>query len=1319
MVVAVILLAGSLGVAAPFHVTYLWHMHQPIYYPYISINDTYQFNFSVPGVFDGDRTAAYTVWPKDAVQQGADKGMSHAGAQVSYSGSLGENANNLWGYNANTESYRWARNGLQTSLGNPRLDLVGIAYHHSLMPLTCRESMIMQIKLHKEQYMERWNTSEYSKGFWPPECAFDASIIPALVEEGLEWVIVDNGHLFRTVPDFPWNSASSCRPNPAEVQNPSSTELGSEWVQINNLWAPTKVLAPWSYQPHYVQYIDPETGEGTSIIAVPAGRYEGNENGRGGYGAFKPENVWGSHTSVNSDNDHPMMILCHSDGDNYGMKNSDAWHGQHGLFLDMCQGNADFEHTSIQDYLDQYPPETNDIIYIEPGSWIGIDGGTPYFEKWLSSTYVDGECPDRWSWSVLVAAQNRVLTADDLENSYSINDVEWGIGSDTAKAWHYYLNAETSCYWYWDLDRANPWDGNVTRACNLAVTEADKVLARHPDGDARGPSIFPPQRDPYNPGGYMWDETEPASSDFEVWSFVDDVSGLSAVRLCWRTDKDGQNPLTSVQNETFAGGSEVNAWNTQDMTGSWDPAVKGPDNIVPSPSCRAQMYKATISGQNQVLIDYYVEAVDSRGNTNRSDIMHVYVGEYSGPVNYVAFDPAAPDGCNPVTIKYKKTDCLLTNANPVYIHIGRNDWQDVDSFAMSNAPGDYWTYEYATPAQTYQIVCVFSNDTGTLDNNSGADYSVAVTSCDTNQPVVRFTPSAPSGCDPVLISYQPGSGVLRDVDPIYIHVGYNEWQGVVDPDPAMTNNSGAWEYWYYPPAGTYEIDCCFNDGASVWESNNGQDYQVAVTNCENTNAAVVFSPAAPLDDQVIRVEYDAAGRSLSGVTPLYITMTFDGWSSYADYPMTNDGVDLWSYAHSIPQGTTRIYVNFRDATNGTPVIDDNSGANWAVDVSAGLPTNTLNFAGGSPALQTGGTPNNAGDNFDMSQEGGYAGNYGSGFGDFGQVFMNYDSNALYVGAYGVDVVGENNAFIIFLATDNLTYDAENLWNMSGNPYGLDVLHNMAFQPPIDMAILLGDVYGDGIFPEFQVASTFEFGQGPFFIETNTFSGVDGATLSQFDGTGTNACVGNWDDSPDRGTKRWECRIPWSNLNVSGVGELTNLYISGIFVSSSVTNNDRYLSGNYIGTSASGDIDEWGNFGFNFVTLNGLSVGAPSEDLDGDGVPDNWKDMTFGKDYHITDDSDFDSDGCIDRHEYHSGTNPKNDESYFGMSAPQPVDASQIRISWLSVPGWSYDLLCATNLSDPVFLPVQTGIPATADGVNVYTATTDRVRCFFRVETQHP
>ena len=156
--------------AVPIHVTHLWHMHQPIYYPYENVRATDgagRFNFNIEGsVWDSDRYNCYRYWPADAVA----KASGHGGSQMSYSGSLAENNKVIWGdYGDWAGSLRNARNNLKTSSNNSRLDLVGIAYHHSLMPLTCVESMRMQIRLHKEQYQEAWNTGgAYSKGFWPP-----------------------------------------------------------------------------------------------------------------------------------------------------------------------------------------------------------------------------------------------------------------------------------------------------------------------------------------------------------------------------------------------------------------------------------------------------------------------------------------------------------------------------------------------------------------------------------------------------------------------------------------------------------------------------------------------------------------------------------------------------------------------------------------------------------------------------------------------------------------------------------------------------------------------------------------------------------------------------------------------------------------------------------------------------------------------------------------------------------------------------------------------------------------------------------------------
>ena len=1168
----ILLAFANAAQAVPMHVTHLWHMHQPIYFPYETVRSTDQngrYNFNVEGnVWDGDRYNCYRDWPAGAVA----KASGHGGSQMSYSGSLTENNSVIWGDPSGwAGNIRNARNNLKTSSGNSRLDLVGIAYHHSLMPLTSVESMRMQIKLHKEQYKDAWATGgAYSKGFWPPECAFDSSMIPALVAEGLEWVIVDNGHLFRTVSDFEWSSGSSCRPNRADVRNGSSTNLASTWVGLQNVWAPTKVLAPWSYQPHYTRHVDPWTGEIKKIIAVPAGRYEGNENGRGGYGAFKPQNVWGSQISANNDASKPMLLLCHSDGDNYGMKNSDAWNGQQQAFVDMCAGNADFEYTSVQDYLSLFPPNGNDVIHVEPGSWIGIDGGTPYYEKWLAYENRSGEMPDMWSWSVLVAAQNRVFTADDMENSYlsgskDLNDVEWGIGNDTAKAWHFYLNGETSCYWYWDFDRANPWDGNVTRACNLAIAEADKVIARNSSNDHRGPSIFPPQRTPYNPGGRMWDEASPLPSNFQVWSFVDDVNGVQNATLYWRRDNDGNWPISSTENETFAGGPGVGAWQTVVMTNDWWPTVKGPQ--VPNETARAQRYMATIAGQTNCLIDYYVQAVDTRGNTNRSNIIHVWVGEQSGS--------SGEGGSTNVAVWIRGThnypvDGDVKDDTPVFINtevgpsgsvtrvtIGYST-NNGSSWALTNmvpnagwgSVGGQWFNsslgQFAAGTVIKYYVEATDGTTTNWDNNRSLNYSITVS-------------NGEGGAETLWVGntvHTPGNGSITTTNPLVVFC--ETW-----PAGASTNVSLV-----YSADGATWLTAVF---AKVGETNNNDRWQVNLGTFPDGT----------------RVQY-----CVQGVLP-------SGWQAW----------------------------------------DNNGGQNYVAIIGEGV---ALRMVVHTPVINLPGSPDNTNDVFDFNTSGGAATTSGTnGFGSFGSLYVNCDASNLYVGGTGISLPQDslNNAYIVFLS-GGIREGSPNLWNINGSPEGLDKLHNTAYQPPVNIAILLGDVWGDGTFFDFQMYTNggFNFGQGVFATpsDTNAFVAVEGARLSQFGGYGMDS----------RLAANWESSIPLAAFGVTNASSLTNLYISGLMVTGGTSNDNRFISGRYLGDSATlGNSelpDAYGNFAFSFVNLAGTKVSLAGNSTETHGVPNSWIEEQLPG-WSFTANSNKDEDPHSDREEYFLGTNPNEQD----------------------------------------------------------------------------
>ncbi len=149
-------------------------MHQPIYWPYESIVQTQNNNRYPYSVFDihNSRTGPYTSWPKDAVEKGIAKNLGNFGAQVSFSGSLIENLNNLENNgNGNFTNWKSSWNSIKsksTSLGNPRMDMVGFGYHHPLMGLIDYTDIRKQIQAHKD-IMSKNFSGNYSKGIFPPE----------------------------------------------------------------------------------------------------------------------------------------------------------------------------------------------------------------------------------------------------------------------------------------------------------------------------------------------------------------------------------------------------------------------------------------------------------------------------------------------------------------------------------------------------------------------------------------------------------------------------------------------------------------------------------------------------------------------------------------------------------------------------------------------------------------------------------------------------------------------------------------------------------------------------------------------------------------------------------------------------------------------------------------------------------------------------------------------------------------------------------------------------------------------------------------------
>lgn len=620
------MLAGLTAVAQQpkIYIAFQWHMHQPIYTPGETVMETHQggsLSYDLLDVFTS-RTGAYTNWPAQAVDKLIAAGLP-GGAQVSFSGSLVENLNviekstgHFKGWKSNWTNYI----SKTTAKGNPRIDMVAFGYYHPLMALIDEEDARKQIQKHRACFAENFPGMNYSKGIFPPENAFEEHMIPALVKEGIQWAMVDNSHFDRTAVDYPWiKGFSMVEPNKADVINPNP----ADWKHIDGLYCPGQISAGWSHRPHWMKYVDPADGREYKMIAVPTSLVYGNEDGRGGFGALQYEACISQLEAFNDDPAHPILVVLHHDGDNHGGGSASYYGSNFQNFVDWLKANPDrFECTTIQDYLDTFPPADDDIIHVESGSWWGA-GADPEFLKWNGDkgTYPGASepySPDHNSWGIITAASNHVKTAAAIAPD----------NADVRAAWDELMCGETSCYWYWD--GTEQWDSKPATAANLAVAKVASVLAS--GADKTGPSIYHPQREPYNPGSTEWEVVQPC--DFTVWSYVYDLSGLASVKLKYRIDKDGVNPLASNQNETYAGGDEVGPWQEVEMTGKTIVSITNP-----VPDHKAQEYSAEVKGLKNVLVDYYIEATDSKGNVSRSMILHVYVGDGKG----AGPDPIDPD----------------------------------------------------------------------------------------------------------------------------------------------------------------------------------------------------------------------------------------------------------------------------------------------------------------------------------------------------------------------------------------------------------------------------------------------------------------------------------------------------------------------------------------------------------------------------------------------------------------------------------------------------------------------------------------------------
>ncbi len=559
------------------------HMHQPYY----NATEMDYWDGEKDDIF-GQRGGPYTHFIPAAVKQYIDGGLSHAGLSTSWSGSLIEQLNRCAETGRGHGAFSNWNQGLRelaqskTAFGNPRVDFTAFGFFHPLMPLIPARDIIGQINWHQHIIQEAFGT-EASDVMFPPETAFQPHMIPALKQAGVNVVMYDSIHHFRACKDYPYAGSGEgmLPPNPADQENAAV----NDWLALNNIWAPSKI-SPELLKPCILRYTD-HAGNNSEIIGVPAERYLGNEDARGGYGALQYEGVMGQiydKIKPTFDPKHPPFFILHSDGDNYGGGADSYYTCNTSGLVNMCQNDARFQLITVKDYLHKFPVDPNNIVQVEAGSWAGADNGDPQFTKWFSWAEQDYS-PDLNSWAVLTAFQNIVHSFEDSNQDKTLLQAVQRL----------LYTAETSCYWYWTGQEV--WDAQVTNAANKAISLID--IANICKQDKTGPTIFMPWVRPANPGGKDWGQNglTDAAKEATFLTFVYDITGVKTVLLHY---SDSNKKSSVVMKNCGAYPSRTN------------------------PAQIATKYQAILpAGTGN--IKYYIEAVDNNGNVSYSPMGKIYI----------------------------------------------------------------------------------------------------------------------------------------------------------------------------------------------------------------------------------------------------------------------------------------------------------------------------------------------------------------------------------------------------------------------------------------------------------------------------------------------------------------------------------------------------------------------------------------------------------------------------------------------------------------------------------------------------------------------
>jgi alpha-amylase/alpha-mannosidase (GH57 family) len=269
------------------------------------------------------------------------------------------------------------------------IELIGMGYYHPIFPLIPRADWAEQ--LHAARALMEQTFGRAPRGFWPPEMAFTMAMIPALVQAGYDYVVVDGVHV---------------RPEDG----------------ISDVFRP------------YLACHD-----GICITVVPRDRDVSNAQESGlSPSWFRNEATWRIMGSPRPS--EPRLMTTWSDGENGGwFRQTHEPSGFFGHFFvpymeEVRAGSYPIQPVRLSDYLPRHPPTA--YTQVQTGAWnVGSTSGED-LSQWAGS--------DRQRAAVkqIVRLSKRYWT---LVQSLPAEQ----LGDAMREARRLILEAQTSCFLFW------------------------------------------------------------------------------------------------------------------------------------------------------------------------------------------------------------------------------------------------------------------------------------------------------------------------------------------------------------------------------------------------------------------------------------------------------------------------------------------------------------------------------------------------------------------------------------------------------------------------------------------------------------------------------------------------------------------------------------------------------------------------------------------------------------------------------------------------------------------------------------------------------